>query len=50
MRLGAQEGRTRTLVGGRLEHILSSLTKEWLRITNGLLIAEDLELVPRSPN
>ena len=37
-------------VGGRLERILSSLAREWLRITNGLLIIEDPEPAPRSPN
>jgi hypothetical protein len=37
-------------VGGRLERILSSLAREWLRITNGLLIVEDPEPAPRSPN
>jgi hypothetical protein len=35
---------------GRLERILSSLAREWLRITNGLLIVEDPEPAPRSPN
>jgi hypothetical protein len=33
-----------------LERILSSLTREWLRITNGLLIVEDPEPALRSPN
>jgi hypothetical protein len=37
-------------VGRRLERILSSLAREWLRITNGLLIVEDPEPAPRSPN
>jgi hypothetical protein len=37
-------------LGGRLERILSSLAREWLRITNGLLIVEDPEPAPRSPN
>jgi hypothetical protein len=37
-------------VGGRLERILSSLAREWLRITNWLLIVEDPEPAPRSPN
>jgi hypothetical protein len=36
--------------GGRLERILSSLAREWLRITNGLLIVKDPEPAPRSPN
>ena len=35
---------------GRLERILSSLTREWLRITNEFLIVEDPEPAPRSPN
>jgi hypothetical protein len=35
---------------GRLERILSSLAREWLRITNGLLIVEDPEPALRSPN
>jgi hypothetical protein len=33
-----------------LERILSSLAREWLRITNGLLIVEDPEPALRSPN
>jgi hypothetical protein len=37
-------------VGRRLERILSSLVREWLRITNGLLIVEDPEPALRSPN
>jgi hypothetical protein len=41
---------TCNLGGGRLERILSSLAREWLRITNGLLIVEDPEPAPRSPN
>ena len=36
--------------GGRLERILSSLAREWLRITNRLLIVEDPESALRSPN
>src|SRR5271156_358829 len=36
--------------GGRLERILSSLAREWLRITNGLLIVEDPEPALKSPN
>jgi hypothetical protein len=36
--------------GERLERILSSLAREWLRITNGLLIAEDPEPALRSLN
>jgi len=36
--------------GGLLERILSSLAREWLRITNGLLIIEDSEPAPRSLN
>jgi len=35
---------------GEVERILSSLTREWLRITNGLLIVEDPKPAPRSPN
>jgi len=39
------------LGGGRkLEHILSSLTREWLRITNGLLVVEDPKPALRSPD
>jgi hypothetical protein len=38
------------LGGGGLERILSSLAREWLRITNGLLIVEDPESAPRSLN
>jgi hypothetical protein len=33
-----------------LERILSSLAREWLRITNGLLIVEDPEPALRRPN
>jgi hypothetical protein len=36
--------------GRRLERILSTLAREWLRITNRLLIVEDPELALRSPN
>jgi hypothetical protein len=36
--------------GGRLERNLSSLAREWLRITNELLIVEDPELALRSPS
>jgi hypothetical protein len=36
--------------GGRLKRILSSLAREWLRITNGLLTVEDPEPALRSPN
>jgi len=35
---------------GRLERILSSLAREWLRIANRLLIVEDPELALRSSN
>ena len=35
--------------GGGLERILSSLAREWLRMTNGLLIVEDPEPAPGSP-
>ena len=35
---------------GRLERVLSGLARDWLRITNGLLIEEDPEPAPRSPN
>jgi hypothetical protein len=35
---------------GRSERILSSLAREWLRITNGLLIVGDSEPAPRNPN
>jgi hypothetical protein len=35
---------------GKLEHILSSLTREWLRITNELLVVEDPKPALRSPD
>ena len=37
-------------VGGEVRAHSLSLAREWLRITNGLLIVEDPEPAPRSPN
>jgi hypothetical protein len=37
-------------LGGKLEHIVSSLTREWLRITNELLVVEDPKPALRSPD
>jgi hypothetical protein len=39
-----------TTAPGRLERILCSPGREWLRITNGFLVVEDPEPAIRSPN
>ena len=46
----AKSGRNHDSAIACLGGELSSLAKEWLRITNGLLIVEDPEPAPRSPN